>query len=351
MKTVFVLQSLRKGGAERVVSLLSRSFEKKGHKVTIVLFRKEIEYEYGGEILSLDSPPANSRILKIFRFAKRIYKLKKILAKKRADVVFSFVESSNFVSVLTGEDVIVSVRNNPLKKHQSWQRFLIKMLYNRSNVKKVVAVSKEIENILKDDFSLKRVVSIANPLVFDEDERTEEDLGVYSPFILAVGRLHRQKNFEMLIEAFSKSKVSKSAKLLILGEGEERENLERLIKRRELFDKVFLMGKVDNVKDFYKQAKIFVLSSRFEGFPNALCEALGFGVPSVSTDCPTGPNELISSGVNGLLVPNEDENALKEAIERLYFDEKLQDDFKKEAKKSVRHLEVNKIAEKWLEIA
>ena len=289
--------------------------------------------------------------MKLTNFIKRVYKIKKFFAKKRADVIFSFVESSNFVSILSGEDVIVSVRNNPLKKHKNWQKLLIKVLYNRRNVKKVVAVSKEIENILKNDFALKRVISIANPLIIDKDEKIGENLSSYSPFILAVGRLHKQKNFEMLIEAFAKSKASKVAKVLILGEGEQREKLEKLIEKRGVKNRVFLIGKVDNVNDFYKQAKLFVLCSRFEGFPNALAEALGFGLPCISTDCPTGPNEMIKNEINGLLIPNENERALKEAIDKLFFDEKLQNDFKKAAKRSISHLEADKIAEKWLEIA
>ncbi len=350
MKIVFVLQSLRKGGAERVVSLLSQAFEREGHKVIIVLFRDIVEYEYGGRIISLKSPPASSKMVKLLRLKERVGKLKELFRKEKPDLIFSFVESSNFASILTGEKVVVSIRNNPLKKHEGWQRVLIKILYNRDNVLKVVAVSKQIEGILSKNFKLKKTVSIPNPIVFNLESEIKECLRKYTPFILAVGRLHPQKNFPMLIKAFSGSKASKEAKLLIAGEGGEREKLERLIKELKLEKRVILLGKVENIKDYYKQASMFVLSSDYEGFPNALAEALSFGIPSISTECPTGPDEMIESFENGILTPVGNELFMRYAIDRLYFDRELQEKFRANAPKSIFHLKVENIARRWLEL-
>ena len=350
MKIVFVLQTLKRGGAERVVSVLSKIFEKEGHRVFIVLFRKLVEYDYGGEIVSIESPPASSKAVKILRLRERVKKLKEFFGKEKPDAIFSFVESSNFASVLTGERVIVSVRNNPLKKHEVWQRVLIKTLYKRENVLKVVAVSRKIEEILKKNFSLSNTVSIPNPVVFDFGNETKEYLGRYEPFVLAVGRLHPQKNFPMLIRAFKSSKTSKEAKLLIAGEGEERGKLERLIRELNLKEKVFLLGEVKNIADYYKQASMFVLSSDYEGFPNVLAEALSFGVPSVSTECPTGPDEMIKNFENGILTPVGNELFMRYAIDRLYFDTKLQKKFRYNAPESIAHLKAENIARRWLEL-
>ncbi len=350
MKIVFVVQSLRKGGAERVVSTLSKEFEKMGHEVVIVLFRDIKEYDYGGRIVSLNSPPSSFKAVKAYRFARRIQCLKRVFDREKPDKIFSFVESSNFVTILTGYEAVVSIRNNPLKKHASWQREMIKLLYNRDNVKKVVAVSKEIEDILKEKFHIKRTTYLHNPVVFDENYQIKEDLSKYKPFLLSVGRLHPQKNFFMLINAFLNSLASVEMKLLILGEGKERESLETLIEKRDAKDKVFLMGRRDNIKDFYAQAEMFVLSSRYEGFPNALVEALSFSLPSIATNCPTGPKEIIENMQNAILIENENEKELTKAIDRLYFDEKLKNRFRENAKKSVLHLKAENIAKKWLNL-
>ncbi len=350
MKIAFVLQSLRKGGAERVVSILSKEFEKMGHEVIIILFRDIKNYDYGGRIVALNSPPSSFKVVKLYRFARRVQCLRRVFEREKPDKIFSFVESSNFVTVLSGYDAIVSVRNNPLRKHASWQKEMIKLLYNRDNVKKVVAVSKEIEDILKDKFNLKRVTHIHNPIVIDENYQIKEDLSKYSPFLLAVGRLHPQKNFYMLINAFLDSLSSMEMKLLIVGEGKERESLLDLIEKRDAKDRVFLMGNRDNIKDFYAQAEMFVLSSRYEGFPNVLAEALSFSIPSIATDCPTGPKEIIKNMENGILIENENEKELTKAIDKLYFDEKLKKRFKDNARKSIMHLKSENIAKKWLEL-
>ncbi|NPA82382.1 MAG: glycosyltransferase family 4 protein [Epsilonproteobacteria bacterium] len=350
MKIVFVVQSLRKGGAERVVSTLSKELEKMGHDVVIVLFRDIKEYDYGGRVVSLNSPPSSLKLVKLYRFAKRVESLKKIFDEEKPDKIYSFVESSNFVSILTGYDVVVSIRNNPLKKHASWQKELIKYLYKKPNVKKVVAVSKEIEDILKSRFNLKNTTYIHNPIVFDDNYKIKEDLSNYAPFILAVGRLHPQKNFYMLINAFLDSEASKKLKLLIVGEGKDRETLEHLIEERGAKDKVFLMGRRDNIKDFYAQAKMFVLSSRYEGFPNVLAEALSFSLPCIATDCPTGPKEIIKNEENALLIESENREKMREAIDRLCFDKELRNRLKENARKSVLHLDVKNIVRKWLEL-
>jgi GalNAc-alpha-(1->4)-GalNAc-alpha-(1->3)-diNAcBac-PP-undecaprenol alpha-1,4-N-acetyl-D-galactosaminyltransferase len=319
LKILLVAQTLRKGGAERVVSLLSQEFEKQGHKVKIILFDKKIEYEYGGEIINLNTPASSNYIIKLIRLFQRIIKLKQIFKKEEPDLILSFMESCNFASILTGYEIVVSIRNNPEKKLNWYQKKLIKILYNFHNVKRVVTVSRGIEKILNEKYHINNTFTIYNPVVFDKDYSIKEDLSKYQPYILGVGRLHKQKNFVLLIEAFSKTKAKAFLNLLIVGEGKERENLKKLIKELNLTNKVFLVGKKNNIKDYYLQSEIFVLSSKFEGFPNVLVEALSNGCACISTDCPTGPNEIIKNGENGILVKNEDVSELAMAIDKVYF--------------------------------
>jgi len=349
-KIIFVAQSLRRGGAERVVSLLSQEFERMGNRVKIVLFSNDIEYEYGGEVINLNTPASSNYFIKLFRLFQRVHKLRKIFKNEKPDYIFSFMESCNFASILTGENVVVSIRNNPEKKHNWYQKLLIKILYNFKNVKKIVSVSKEIEKILNKDYSLNNTITILNPIIIDNNYKIKEDLSKYRPFVLGVGRLHKQKNFDLLIKAYSKTQVKKDAKLLIVGEGKERKSLELLINSLNLDDQVILVGQKGNIKDYYMQCDMYILSSRFEGFPNVLVEALSNNCACIATDCPTGPNEIIKNGKNGLLVENENEEELRKSIDKLYFDKELKNKFRQNAQKSIEHLKLELIAKEWLKL-
>jgi len=348
-KIIFVSQSLRRGGAERIVSLLSQEFNRIGFDVKIVLFANEIEYDYSGEIINMETPASKSYIVKIFRLFQRTYKLKQIFKKERPDYIFSFMESSNFASILTGKKVVVSIHNNPNIKLKSYQKYLIQKLYNFKNVKKVITVSKGIEKILNNEYYINNTQVIYNPVNFNNVKDSKKSFN-YSNYILSVGRLQYQKNFELLINAYSKTKVSKYVKLLIVGGGDERNKLLQLIKTLNLEDKVILTGQVNNVEDYYKNALFYVLSSRFEGFGNVIAEALYFDLPVISTNCPFGPNEIIKHMDNGILIENENEKQLIEMIDELYFDYDLQGKLKNNGKKSIQHLNVDKIAKKWIDV-
>ncbi|PKO57854.1 MAG: glycosyltransferase family 4 protein, partial [Betaproteobacteria bacterium HGW-Betaproteobacteria-18] len=139
--------------------------------------------------------------------------------------------------------------------------------------------------------------------------------------LLAVGRLGEEKRFAALIRVFSS--LTKSApdwELVILGEGPERDELEEYVRRLGLEEAVFLPGHVGNVSDWFRSADLYVLTSRFEGFPNALLEAMAHGLPAVAVDCLTGPRDIIRPEVDGLLVPPNDDGALTTALHRLMTD-------------------------------
>ncbi len=349
-KILFVAQTLNRGGAERVVSLLSQEFKILGYEVKIVLFNNKIQYEYAGDLLTIDTPPSPNYFIKFIRLFQRIFRLKKIFKHEKPDLILSFMESCNFASILTGDNVVVSIRNNPNKKHNWYQKQLIKFLYNFSNVKKVVSVSKEIEKILNKEYNIFNTITILNPIVMNTSYKIKETLNIYQPYMLSVGRLNKQKNFEMLIKAYAESQAKNKLKLLIVGEGSERNNLEVLIKHLELENNVYLVGQKENVKDYYLQSEIYVLSSSFEGFPNVLVEALSNSCICIATDCPTGPSEIIQHELNGILVENENQAELTKSIDRTYFDNKLKIELKNNAVKSIKHLQLNKIAQEWLSL-
>lgn len=169
-------------------------------------------------------------------------------------------------------------------------------------------------------------------------------------YILAMGRLDKQKGFDILIKSFAKSNLRKRVKLVILGEGEKRKNLEKLITKYDLKSQVLLFGKVDNPFIFMKYTKFFILSSRYEGFGNALLEALACRTPVIATDCETGTSEIIESEKNGLLVPVEDEEALKVAMEKLFYDRELYKRIKTNTRKSVEKFDIKNIVKEWLNL-
>ena len=140
--------------------------------------------------------------------------------------------------------------------------------------------------------------------------------------------MHKVKQFDLLIDAFSSIKENHNDwDLVILGDGEERESLEKLAKNLDVSDRVFFPGIVGNMAEWYERTDLFVLSSILEGFPNVLLEAMSYGVPSISFDCDTGPRDIIHDGTNGILVdPLEKESGLINALEELITNEKLRQD-------------------------
>ena len=313
MRILFIVPSLARGGTERVVVRLSKEFSRK-NEVDILIYRNVIEYEIPSNVNVYALQTGKVDILnKIKNLFVRTREIRRLLREKHYDIVLSFL--GNLPPILSGKQVILSIRNNPLRFPLS-TKLQLYTFYHLPNVTKVVAVSKKMTEVLQGKFFLKNSIHIPNPIVLKEIE--EKIRTTFSPFdfpyILSVGRLHPQKNFQLLIRAYAKSKLKNEYNLVILGEGSERAKLERLIEELNLKYKVFLPGRVFNPYVYMKHAKFFVLNSNYEGFPNVLLEALACGTPVISTNCDTGPNEIVEHEKNGLLVPVGDERALVNAM-------------------------------------
>jgi len=343
-KIILIVPSLARGGVERVVSILSKGLSKY-YKVYVVIYHNPVEYEIEGELINLETPTGSFR-KKVKNIFYRVIKLKRLIREISPDFIVSFM--GNLQPILTFEPVVVSIRNNP-DFFPLYKKFLLKTIYKLPNVKRIITCSSEIEKKLNNNYKLKNTKTIYNPIDF---ELINQKLIAPKPFkfeyILAIGRLSRQKGFDVLIKSFAKSDLRNIVKLVILGEGEERKNLEELIVKLDLKSQVLLFGRVNNPFIYMKYAKFFILSSRYEGFGNALLEALACRTPVIATGCETGTSEIIESEKNGLLVPVEDEEALKVAMEKLFYDRELYERLKVNSRKSIEKYNINNIIENWL---
>jgi glycosyltransferase involved in cell wall biosynthesis len=167
--------------------------------------------------------------------------------------------------------------------------------------------------------------------------------------IVAMGRMRHQKGFDLLLKAFA-SCSNPEWRLVIFGEGQERKGFELLIRELGLEGKVFMPGVVKDSMSLLKQADLFVMSSRFEGFPNALLEAMACGLPVISFDCPSGPGEIIRNGVDGLLVAPEDVNAMADAMKRLMADGEERKRLGTRAIEVLDRFGIEKVMKKWEEL-
>jgi N-acetylgalactosamine-N,N'-diacetylbacillosaminyl-diphospho-undecaprenol 4-alpha-N-acetylgalactosaminyltransferase len=343
---MLIVPSLAKGGVERVVSILSKELSK-CFEIYVVIYHSPIEYEIEGKLINLKTP-TGSFLRKIKNTFYRVVKLKRLIRKISPDFIVSFM--GNLQPIFTFEPVIVSIHSNP-DFFPLYRKFLLKTIYKLPSVKKIITVSTGIEIKLNNNFNLKNTVTMYNPI---DLKLINQKLITPKPFefdyLLAIGRLSREKGFDILIKAFAKSDLKNMIKLVILGEGKERENLEELIAKLNLENQVLLFGKVDNPFIYMKYAKYFILSSRFEGFAIVLLEALACGIPVIAADCETGPSEVIENEKNGLLVPVEDENALKVAMEKLFYDRELYRRLKKNTRKSVERFNVKNIVKEWIDL-
>jgi glycosyltransferase involved in cell wall biosynthesis len=347
MKNIaIVIADLDLGGGQRVAINLAQALAKT-NKVTIVIFQDdEIHYETPGDLIHLDCPQRTNLVGKVFNVFKRSYKLKKLIKEKKFDTVYGFMETANFPTAIAFPNAALSVHCNP-RELSFFENLLVKLTYHR--VKNIIAVSDDVVSILQSDFGLKNVSRIYNPVDSEAvAAQVDKPYKHSKPYIVALGRFHEVKRYDLLIDAYASSKMQQDCDLLIVGDGELRPSLEKQVSTLGLNNKVHFVGTVGNPFPYLAGAKFLALSSRTEAFPMVLIEALALECPVVATDCPTGPREIVKHGENGLLTENENVGAFSKAIDQLYYDSALHLKLKNNAIKSIQHLSGETIAKEWL---
>ena len=334
-KILIFIHSLKGGGAERICSYLANHWAGSEADVLLVTIDSPSldDYELDLDVarVSLDmAVESTSPFAAVANNLRLICKLRSVLKKSEADVAISFMTRANIVCAVACIGArafhIASERNYPaLDNHGRFWNTLRKQTYRFANV--VVAQTEKGRLWLDNETSARNVVAIPNPVVYPlpggEGLVPEYDIPV-GRMILAVGRLSPQKQFDQLMNAFATLAGGlDNWQLVIVGEGQERDKLVALSVSLGIKNRVHLPGRVKAVSMWYRRADIFVLSSKYEGFPNALVEAMSYGLPVISYDCDTGPAELIESGVNGYLVENNNEVELYKKLEKLAIDSEL----------------------------
>ena len=356
MRCTLIIHSLNSGGAERVISNMANYWAAKGWEINLLTFddnSKKTSYDLDPKISHIPLGIAGyspNPIMGIWNNLTRIQSLRTVIIKSKPNVVISFMNQTNEIVLLATRwlnvPVVVSERNDPASQTTGkiWEQ-LRQWTYPLAD--RIVVQTKRAGDYFSSKLQ-KRICVIPNPVLLPPDEKELSDKLLGERSLIAMGRLVPQKGFDLLLEALAKLKDRYPEwTLTILGEGELRPQLESLRNELGLDDRVHILGRVKNPQAFLKQGDIFIMSSRFEGFPNALCEAMACGLPVISTDCPNGPQEIIRDGIDGILVPNEDVSALAAAMERLMSDEKERQFLADRAKEITERFGLEKVMSIW----
>lgn len=347
MKIFLIIPTLRQGGAERVMSELANEFAKQKHEVHLILLASASDFYRIDDPVSIHRLAFvnRGRFRKLFDEIKVLFKLRNLLSLHKPDATLSFMDKYNIFTLIASYNlkikVFVSDRSNPYIKIPFFLSFLKVFTYNHANG--IIAQTQLAKNILAKKTKNRNIKVIPNPLKniehFPEVSREK--------IILNVGRLVPEKGHKYLLEAFSKLDGN-TWKLVILGDGPLRDELQDYAKELKIDDSLHMPGSVKNVDEWLAKASIFAFPSVSEGFPNALVEAMAAGLPCVSFDCDSGPRDIIKNGENGFLVPLNNTTEFSKKIQFLIEHPELRLSIGNNASEIKSELEISKVAKEYL---
>lgn len=325
LRLTLVIASLQMGGAERVMALLANAWANRGDAVTLITLTSPKE-----DFFALDPSvqrvvvgwrkPSNHPLRAILNNGVRLWRQRRAIADSQPDIVISFIDKTNILVLMAVRrlrvPVIISERTEPryTRISPTWKR-LRRIIYPWAAA--MVVQSQAVAEWGRTLLAADRIFIIPNPIPASLPQKEQ----ARSCTILAIGRFVAEKGYDLLLRAFAQVAPDfPDWRLRIIGDGPEIAALVALTRELNIADRVEMPGRSGDIPGELAQAGLFVLSSRFEGFPNALVEAMAAGLPVIATDCPSGPREIIRDGVDGLLVPPENVDALAAAMRRLMSD-------------------------------
>jgi glycosyltransferase involved in cell wall biosynthesis len=361
MRLTLVIESLGRGGAERIASVLAGAWVDEGRQVTLLtLVQDDVPvYPLHPAIelrqLRVRGGKANHLLHGIVRQIRSARMLRRAIRESAPDLIVSFMDIPNVLTLLATQGlnvpVIISERTHPAYYYIGWHwQILRRLVYHRADA--LVCMTSPVLSWLQQRIRVKGYVipnpvsapSLALPAVRRVEQKKEH-------IIVAMGRLSREKGFDLLLEAFSRvAGQHPDWSLQILGDGHLRAELEAQVRILNLDGRVEFKGAVDDPFPLLRGADLFVFSSRFEGFGNALCEAMACGLPAISFECPSGPAAIVRHGVDGLLVSAEDVAALAVAMDQLMGDNNERMRLAKRAPDVVLRFSLERILALWSQL-
>jgi GalNAc-alpha-(1->4)-GalNAc-alpha-(1->3)-diNAcBac-PP-undecaprenol alpha-1,4-N-acetyl-D-galactosaminyltransferase len=361
MKIAIITAATGAGGAERVAITLANWWANAGHTVRIVTFEAlgtppafEVDERIALDQLNLlgDSETYRQAISSNFR---RVRHLRRALKSYSPDVALAFVTGPNIIAVLAGLGArwptVISERVHPAHHavERPW-RILRPMVYPLAQA--IVVQTEDIALWFKRSLNLTTHV-IPNPVDLHKFTAAPIDLGKSRERckLIAVGRLEPQKGYDLLIAAFARVAASSPDwDLVIYGEGAERVALQALIDALCLSRRILLAGTATAMEQVYAEADLLVHAARYEGYPNAIQEALAAGKAVIATDCPGATRELLGDGRYGVLVPSENVDALAQGLKSLLLDDERRASLARSARGGVLPHEASRVAQRWIEL-
>lgn len=359
MRIMFVIPTLGTGGAERVAAILANNFCKDNEVEFLVLEKSNIErYTLENEVLIKEigiSVKRGNKVRAVLNylvsFSKQRKELNKEIALFKPNVVISFLPKADMLTYLAVNRKpftwIPSERNDPMVR-SSFERKMLNTIYKKSDM--LVCQTNKVAEYYRQN-GVNNICVIRNPIILDNN--SIEDPNAPKDYYITVGRLDKQKNYEMLIHAFSKTVTENGIKekLLILGDGPERDRLQEIIVSHNMEKVILLVGRKKNVNDYLKRAKAFIMSSDYEGLPNAMLEAMALGLPVISTDYFTGAAREFINDDNGIVVSPNDADEMKKAIDSMSCKSDAElETMGRISKEKVSTLNVNVIVNEWKDI-
>lgn len=349
-RIAFVISKLSSGGAQRVIATLANELVAKLDVIIITYTNRASFYELNPKVKHISCFDEES-IRSSTNFFESIllnYKLNKrigqIVKNEQVDLVIGFITQSNIFSIFAakrnGIPSIISERSNPKRSNTpKFWKILRNLAYPRTDC--LVVQTENVKKYYAEKVPVAKIVTLPNPinptLSAKRTDNQKENI------ILCVGRLHKLKNHAMAIKAFENIKPE-GWRLILLGEGPEEENLQKLISGNTNIE---LAGAITNIEDYYNRARIFLFTSNHEGFPNALLEAMHFGLAPISTDCESGPSEIIEDGNNGYLVPVGNVMAMEQKLKMLTENEELLEKLAAQAQLTTKRYLSENVTRSW----